>query len=332
MGASLKPRTWLAYQRCVSQLLEFSATHEIPIFPVISRQRALGLCLFLEHLRKLGMSWGTINQYSSAIAKLSSVAGLPNPWEEFPVLHEMCKGLKKRITLLVQHKQGFTVGMIKGLVDFWDKLEKAYRSRGQHRLADCCLRHQVVVILGFYGMRRGSEICVNKRWDMGLKRSHVHIVVGSHVSLFLQLMKNDTYATGNEVYLVWVTASGVVIGDIFLLYVARLDASGIPPAGPFICPVNAKGWFQLQAPWKGFKLTCCVKTGLLLCFEAFRRRPGLLAQFSWHSLRRGGASHAWQCRQDMRLIMSHGVWQSEEGIQPYLVADFHSKLKVTRWM
>eukprot|EP00961_Rhodomonas_salina_P294006 3934194-Rhodomonas_salina.1 len=102
-------------------------------------------------------------------------------------------------------------------------------------------------------------------------------------------MKNDTYASGNEVDLAWVTASGVMIGDIFTRYIARLDASGIPPAGPFVCPVHARGGFQLPAPGKGFKPTGCVKKGLLMCFEAFRRRPGLLAQFSWHSLRRGGA-------------------------------------------
>ncbi len=62
------------------------------------------------------------------------------------------------------------------------------------------------------GMRLGSELWVNQQRTMGMKQRHLELIDWSHVVLFLQVMKNDTYWKGTEVVLAWCTASGIPIG------------------------------------------------------------------------------------------------------------------------
>mmetsp|Transcript_47303 Transcript_47303/g.96675 ORF Transcript_47303/g.96675 Transcript_47303/m.96675 type:complete len:428 (+) Transcript_47303:665-1948(+) len=332
MAAALKPATWLLYQRCVSQMMQFSADHQLQIFPVTSTAAAKGLGLFFEHLRGLGYSWARITHYRTAIRKLCQTANLPDPWEEHPYLNSVCEGLKKRITLRMRRKEGMTLEMVKALLQFWEASEKAYRSVGKHRLANTCLRHQVAVVLGFWGMRRASEVRLNASGSMGLKREHVVLVPDSHVTLFLQSQKNDTFATGNEIFLAWVTGSGVAIGELFSRYVRWLDCSDIPPEAPFLCPTDGAGMFTPPRPGVSFNPTDCLRHGLKQVFQEFSEQPELLSQFSWHSLRRGGASHAAQSQVDRQHIMGHGVWRSEDGIRPYVMTNFEGKLGVTERM
>jgi len=332
MAASLKPATWLLYQRCVSEMMQFSADHGIQIFPVHTTAAAKGLAMFFEHLRSLGYSWARITHYRTALRKLCQAANLPDPWTEHPMLETVCDGLKKRITLRVKRKEGLTLEMVKALLDFWAASERAYREHGRHRQANTCLRNQVAVVLGFFGMRRRSEVTLSRDGKLGLKREHVALSPGSHVTLFLQSMKNDTYATGNEIYLAWVTQSGVAIGELFQRYIAWLDAAAIPPDAPFLCPTDPHGRFTVPAPGKCFNPTDCLRHGLAQVFQEFVDNPSLLSQFSWHSLRRGGATHAAHARVPPRHIMGHGVWRSEEGIRPYIINNFRSLLGVTEAM
>lgn len=52
---------------------------------------------------------------------------------------------------------------------------------------------------------------MNSNWSMGLRRCHVTFMTNSHVTLFLQMMKNYPLGKGTEVVLAWVTGSGVQI-------------------------------------------------------------------------------------------------------------------------
>jgi len=332
LASSLKPSTWALYQRCITDMLEFSKKWELSMFPVDSAGAVNGVCLFLEHLRKSGFSWARISHYRAALRKLCEFANLPDPFETYPRLRAMCKGLKKRITLRPMRKEGATLAMVIKLLDFWRRSEVAYRAAGKHRMADTVLRHQVTLIFGFFGMRRKSECGVNKAGTMGLRRTHLSFVVGSHITLFIRAMKNDPYGGGNEVMLVWVTGSGVPIGETVWRYSQRLDECGIPADAPLLLPTKGEGGFRLPNPGAGHDPTGCFKSGLVHCFTEFAEQPDLLARFSWHSLRRGGASRAFRELTDPRLIMGHGLWKSEGGVRPYMSADLAGKLTVTRAM
>jgi len=330
VAAALKPGTWALYQRCISDMLRFSKRFSVRLFPVASREAAQGVALFLEYLRENGFSWARISHYRAALRSLCEAGELPDPFTTFPVLKSICEGLKKRITLRPRRKEGVTLLMVQALLEFWERSEDVARKAGNTRLADTALRNQVAVILGWCGMRRASEIFINKDGTMGLRRSHVSWVRGSHITLFVQAMKNDPYGVGNEVILAWITASGIRVGDTLMRYIARLDACNIPEDAGLLLPTRVSG-FVLPAKGRGFRPTDCLRKGLQQCFQEFSC-PELRQRFSWHSLRRGGASHAVRQQADHRLVMGHGLWKSEEGMRPYMTADLAGKLVVTQMM
>eukprot|EP00961_Rhodomonas_salina_P249711 3375375-Rhodomonas_salina.2 len=66
-------------------------------------------------------------------------------------------------------------------------------------------------------------------------------------------------------------------------------------------------------------------------YDDVRDNDALASRFSWHLLRRGGATWATRCRVSQELVLGHGIW-SLLGIQPYLAADSRAKLSVTRAM
>lgn len=336
MGSALRSSTWLAYHRCIGQLLEFGRTTRRVVFPINDLHSANSLAMFLEHLRSCGFSWAKITHFRSAIRNLCRAGGLPDPWVAFPFLHGVCEGIKKRSPGKPQRKEGLSANMVRILLEFWEKSEKIYRAAGQHRLADTVLRHQVTVIMGFVGMRRKSEIFLSADGRLGLRIRHVSVVPGSHVRIFVAAMKNDPYDFGDDVVLAWVTNSGIKVGVTICRYLARLRQDGVRVDAPLVCPTHyEKGVYAgFVAPVAGkmFMPDDCLPKGLKLCFREFRESPDFAKRFTWHSLRRGGATAAFNAGAGMKGVMSVGLWRSERGVAPYALAGFDVKLQTTKCM
>eukprot|EP00961_Rhodomonas_salina_P084907 1140418-Rhodomonas_salina.1 len=167
---------------------------------------------------------------------------------------------------------------------------------------------------------------------MGLRRDHVRVHWGSHVSLFVNSMKNDVYSSGHTVDGAWVLGCGIELGAIVTRYVSLLDAHGVPQDAPFFVPtVTGPGYFR-HVPGTYHSFSSCVVKYLRLTFTDVEEGSWLDQTFSFHSLRRGGASHAHHRGVPLKLIMGHGLWRSKGGIAPYLVADFQQRLTVTSLM
>eukprot|EP00961_Rhodomonas_salina_P267629 3616241-Rhodomonas_salina.1 len=173
MGAALRAGTWLAYHRCIAQLLAFGETTRRVVFPITDEHSATSLAMFLEHLRGCGFSLSKITHFRSAIRNICRAGGLPDPWTAFPFLNGVCEGIKKRSPGKPQRKEGLSTNMVKILLEFWSASEKRYRAEGQHKLADTVMRHQVCVVLGFVSMRRKSEIFLAADGRLGLRILHI---------------------------------------------------------------------------------------------------------------------------------------------------------------
>lgn len=317
---SLKPDSWDQYQRCMRSVIQFMRDYGVVIFPVLDESCAKGLCLFFQHLKSQGVSGTRMATFRSALTNASRAAGLRNPWKKFPRLEELSAGLSRELTTPTSRREGVTILMVKRLVSHLEVKYRRHAANGDTRRACTALCNLVAICLGFFSMRRGSELWLNKSSHMGLRRSRVELVRGSHVILFIQSMKNDTDAKGTEVVIAWVTASGIPVGEFVLLLQAHLQASGVPWHGPLFCATGPRrtDGFVTPARFGGI-----LGKYLPRLFEEFRKR------FSWHSLRRGGATWAHRMRVDMRLIMGHGAWRSEAGVLPYLSADLMGKFSVT---
>jgi len=330
-GARLRPSTWRLYRRCVDHVIAFSQSYGILILPVLNEACANGLATFFAHLRHLGFSWGRILHYRSAIKSMHRSSKFTDPFVEFPLLGDMMEGLKRLVTTHVNRREGITIDMLIQMLKFLRASELAYLAAGQQRNADIALRKQALLVLTFFFMRRGAEIFLNKAGTMGLRRRHLTLVPGSHLSMFVQSMKNDIYSQGHTVDCSWVSGSGVEIGDIVTRYLARYDECNLAPDAPLFLPTLGKGGFHYR-PGTVSSYSSVVRDLLPLVFSEFKEAPWLLSRFSFHSLRRGGASWAYRQGVPLKLIMGHGIWRSKQGIAPYLIADKRQRLGVTRVM
>mmetsp|Transcript_51105 Transcript_51105/g.103944 ORF Transcript_51105/g.103944 Transcript_51105/m.103944 type:complete len:344 (+) Transcript_51105:530-1561(+) len=325
-----KPGTWRLYQRCLREVIQFMRTTKMIIFPVVDDTTAKSLCLFFTHLKLKGTSWAKMATFRSALTNASRAAGLHNPWKRYPRLEELSAGLSRELTTPTTRREGMTIKMVKRVIAHIEAQMEKHTAAGNVKRADTALRNLVAICLGFFAMRRGSELWLNKSRRMGLRRCQVELVWGSHVVLFIQSMKNDTTAKGTEVVVAWVTASGVRIGDYIARLHHRLDECGIPMTGPFFCATGTKGsdGFVVPARGKESRFNGILAKYLAQIWSEFEDKE-LRKRFSWHSLRRGGASWAHRMRVDIRMIMGHGAWRSEAGVAPYLSADLLGKLAVT---
>eukprot|EP00961_Rhodomonas_salina_P124327 1675724-Rhodomonas_salina.3 len=98
------------------------------------------------------------------------------------------------------------------------------------------------------------------------------------------------------------------------------------------CPTRERtGWFRQPSP-SGFRATGSLQTALKTLFEDCRADQALVKQFTWHSLRSGGASWAFRNNVPLKTVMLHGVWKSAGGIKPYIATDLATRLQVTSVM
>eukprot|EP00961_Rhodomonas_salina_P290416 3924192-Rhodomonas_salina.1 len=151
--------------------------------------------------------------YRSAIRSLSLASGVPDPWDRFPQLKTMCKGLKKQVGVPASRKEGLTINIVRALFGFWVSSERSYRAAGNGRLADGALRNATQLCFGWFGLHSASELFMSPNGHMGLRVHDVVATQGSHVTLFIRKQKNDPYSRGSEVVLAWVSGSGIPIGD-----------------------------------------------------------------------------------------------------------------------
>jgi hypothetical protein len=332
---AIKPGTWRVYRRAMERIIHFMRETKIVAFPVLDGGTARGLCFFFEYQKRSGVSWATMAQIRSAVTNASRAAGLRNPWREYPQLEELTQGLARELTTPTARREGVTINMVKALVQHLEHQIQEFWMDGNMKRADVALRNLVSICFGFFGMRRGAELWANRSRTAGLLRKHVAVVHGSHVMLFLPVMKNDTFGKGTEVVLTWRTASGIPIGQYVAMLSRRLDDCGVGLDEPFFCPMGPTPKAGFKPPEQGKESRF---SGVLLKYLSqvypsdFAPGSPLRKRFSWHSLRRGGATYAFRMGLSMRLVMGHGAWRSEAGIAPYLSADLVGKLSVTRAM
>jgi len=324
------PSTWGCYQLCFRRVIQFMRDTKIWVFPVFDHSHARGLCLFFQHLKVQGVSWATMSQYRCALVSASKSIGMTSPWERFPVLEELAAGLSRELRRPVRRKEGMTIAMMLRVLAMLEARYLQYNGTSQQRLADVALRDMAALVVSFWGIRRGAELWMNKKWTMGLRRCHVTFVPGSHITLFIQAQKNDPKGLGSEVVISWVTGSGVCVGRILQLLQARLEECGIPEDGPLFCATTSykAGGFVMPEQGREARFQNRLRALLKRTYFELAQDSVLLSRFGWHSLRRGGAEAAFNNGMSMRLVMGQGGWRSEQGVRVYRGGSLATKLTV----
>jgi hypothetical protein len=117
-------------------------------------------------------------------------------------------------------------------------------------------------------MRSRAELFLNADHTQGLLGCDVLVTPGMHIKLFIQSMKNNTYARGHSILLVWVSSSGILIGETIQHYATRREECRVLPHKAFICLVNTHS-FYMPAYKHMFANTNILREGLASIYCEF---------------------------------------------------------------
>lgn len=310
--------SWGAMAYHLQRVIAFERDSGIPVLPMGTE----GMMLYFTHLSQTTPTWRAIRSARTAIRAWHIVAGLPDPFLH-PDRAAFLVGLKRTVTLASRKKLPMTIEhvltMLVGL--FSDR-------RCSRRLA---LRDAAWLIIGFFGFRRHSEVIFSDRpgQEMGLRRRDVTFFPATRrVRLWIRRMKNDPYGKGHAVWLCDTTTSGVPIYDLLFEYAGELHLPPDSPA-PFLQGKGKGGLFL------GRKL-CHYRSRLKLLMRRYLPHfsEAQLRDYSAHSLRRGGVTHAYRMLGPsyLDLINVHGSWLGGASVTGYRYPSDDQLVSVTAAM
>lgn len=276
--AALAESTHTSYLRVQREFAEFchaSLTEKAKLKPKL-------ILLFLEELFNRGKASATIRSAFSALAYSAKRVGRPDPTLDVSI-QDFLKGCDRERPVL-DTRLPFTLPQVHQVLVFWAASEPQQ-----------FFLFSAVTLLAFYGFFRISELCASNR-----RQSHTMLCV-SDVS---------------------VTTSGLEISVSrfkhnrtqrpHLLHIHRLSDD----TGSGFCPVRALEAYLKIRPsglpgplfyHDGFPLTQSVMSQAL---RSAVQRLGFSGRYTFHSLRIGGASWAFDQGWDEARIQRMGRWSS----------------------
>jgi hypothetical protein len=312
--------SWSTMSYHLRKVIDFERDTGIAVLPMDTER----MMAYFAHLITISPTWRAVRAARTAIRAWHIVAKLPDPFIGHPERTQFLTGLKRVVTLYSKKKLGLSIEQFLQL--FWGAFSNP-RSSFTIRLRDA-----VWLILGFFGFRRHSEVVLGggPGNEKGLRMKDVTFfpdhVAGRCVRLWIRRMKNDTFGKGHFVWLCDRTASGVPIYDIFWAYalaIGYLQDSDLP----FVQGTCGKGRFDGRQLYQ-------YRGRLKVLMQ--RHLPFLtdvdLRDYSAHSLRRGGCSHAFHKDVHWDLVNVHGSWLGGTAITGYRYPKEEHLVSVTQRM
>jgi hypothetical protein len=152
--------------------------------------------------------------------------------------------IHKSIGSAVVRKEGISIGMIVDVHRWYASLLQTAQRQGKRRDYNVSLRDLTLFLLGFFGLRRASELMWNPDLNMGLRIQDVSFDEGVAIRLFIRRHKADPFARGNEVVLPFFSQSGVPLGALLQQLLTALQENGITSLDdPVFCNTDVSGAF-----------------------------------------------------------------------------------------
>jgi integrase len=201
------------------------------------------------------------------------------------------------------------------------------RRRSDPAMRDIYVRDAAWLVLGYYGMLRRSELIALRVGDITFGCAPT-----PYVRLHIARSKTDPRGCGADVYIHADTRDGVPISTFVRRLVdARLKA-GATPQDPLLTQWDLDARTLSSTPIANGQALAKRLSGYLR--ELASEHPTLRLHpesYGMHSLRRGGATAAWEGGASREKIMAHGRWTSA-AVDKYLMATLAVKLSVTDHM
>jgi hypothetical protein len=308
--------SWGAMAYHLRKVIVFEEESGIPTLPMGLEQ----MMMYFTHLIETSPTHRAVRSARTAIRAWHIVAGLKDPFldEEWKFY---LTGLTRTVTLYSKKKLGLKL-------DEWLKLFHGSMLDAKTPIG-LRLRDAAWLICGFFGFRRHSEvvICNRATEEKGLRQCDVHFYPQKRrVRLFIRRMKNDRFGKGHFIWLCDRTTSGVPLYDTLRHYA---DVSGHDAMStlPFIQGTCGPGKFDGR-PLLQYRsrLKVLMRRHLAYLSEAELR------DYSAHSLRRGGVTHAYNAHVHWDLLHVHAGWLGGPAITGYRFPDDDKLCSVTEAM
>lgn len=273
--------------------------HKLPVFPA----EIAHLALYLQHLKETKYSRAAEEEAVNAMGWVHAMAGIPLPTAS-PLIQSVVEGMKRKLAVPVHKKLPFTVEMLKAIVD---DTKKNY-SLANLRLASACL-------LAFAGFLRFDELANIKVSDL---------VIGSqHLIIQIFRSKTDQLRQGSEVVIAR-TGSETCPVTMLEAYMHKGGISTDSKAHLF-CPIANNKSNRLRDSG------CLTYSRMRELLKAKLEELGFPSvDFSFHSLRAGGATAAAKAGIPDRDFQRHGRWKSDSAKDGYVEDSLEKRLKVSQ--
>lgn len=261
------------------------------------------LCLYAQFLSQTFRSVQAIKSYIQAIKHFHVMSSLSISPFEGPRLELVYRGLARTSNNPPNQAHPLTIELlheIHAILDFSVSADLVFWS---------------IILLGFFTFARISNLVKTTHNEFQIKRGHVK--VDSHM-LLLVFTKTKTLQLGNKVLkipVLSIPSSNLCPVVAYKSMISRIPAPLESPA--FVIPKGGT-----LAPYTYNRFEQKLKNTI----AATGRNPRL---FSSHSMRRGGASSAFQAGVPTELIQTQGDWASDAYLR-YITVSESDRLQVAQ--
>lgn len=287
------------YKQFAKFLSEYNRAVQIPITDDV-------LAAFVAHCALRGLSVSTIKTYLFAVRAVQLDAGFPFPsWRSRHTVFSTLQGVRRLFGDVHTSKRALTLAHL-------IKMHGAYRLRRRDpRTRAHALALWACILVGFFGMIRKDNLTKGKRDPFnplkGLRRGDLSIVpaAGSTPEVaWVRLRYSKTVQFGEAEHLVALQAGS---GPLCPVRAIKKHLAETPGCGSSECLFISKP----RGP-RGGRAVPLSHTMLVSGIKDLLKESGFdPAAFAAHSLRRGGASLAYDLGISEVAIQAHGFWRSD---------------------
>ena len=317
-----------ARQRYLRFCVEIAGVEEHNVFP---RNRGTDInhrlvCLFITYAARM-MAKSTVEGTISALADWQRSRGLsPSLSISTDQLVKRtlmqafrCRGENLRpVSSVPREKMALSLELLSELLGWSQSRAAAEPGSRPERVQDACW-----LVLGFFGMLRRSELAA-------LRVRDVQLISGGGVVLWIRSSKTDQQGVGASVCLAETSNSGFPVGAFVRQHVEGIQASGAGGDQPLVSR-GARWTGGIGLGWRREAFTQRLRC--ILSEMAAAQHPTSIdvAQISAHSLRRGGATAAYEAGVPLEAIMRHGRWRSS-AVLTYVRESVRVRMEVVQSM
>ena len=296
----------IANKKCAwKSFIAFCIFFQQPSLPASSRT----LALYAQLLSRTFKSVSAIKNYISDVKTLHALLDFPTTQFDSMELSMTLTGLSRLNPHLPKRASPMSLQLL-STFSTWLQLDDPVHAT-----------FWSLFLVAFFSMSRKSNLVLSQSSTVSpnyIKRKHVHFHVNS-VTLDFTWSKTNQF--GSRVHKVPLVA---IPNSVLCPVQALVNMLSLVPAGPeqalFLVPASKS------------KLIPVTYLNFQSFLKSLVKLVGLNpSDFSTHSFRRGGATHAFASSVPSELIKSHGDWSSDAYLV-YLEFSFSQKLSVSKAM